>query len=88
MLDIEYQIVALVLVQDNPLIFDDALYQQGQFVLELFRRQTLQTLQIDPVQNGLVHALLEFLIGRRRQARCTRRTRMLARFIHHAQTFT
>jgi len=68
-LDIQYQIVPLVLIQHDALFLDDALDQQRQLVLELLRRQPLEALQIDAIQNRLMHGLLQFLIRRSSQSR-------------------
>jgi len=51
-----------VLVQHDAFVFDDALDQQRQLVLELFGGQALQAFQVDPVEDHLVHQLLEFLV--------------------------
>jgi hypothetical protein len=62
-LDVEHQVMPLLLVQHDAFFFDDALNQQRQLVLELLGGQPLQPLQIDPVEDHLVHGLLQFLVG-------------------------
>jgi hypothetical protein len=68
-LDVEHQVMALLLVQDDALFLDDALDQQRQLVLELLAGQALQALQVDPVEDHLVHRLLQFLVGLLRRFR-------------------
>jgi hypothetical protein len=77
-LDVEHQMVPLLLVQDDALFLDDALDQQRQLVLELLARQALQALQVDPVEDHLVHRLLQLLVGLLRRRRQWRRVLALA----------
>ncbi len=62
MLDVEHQVVPLALVEDDAFFLDDALDQQRQLVLELLGGEALEAFQVDPVEDHLVHRLLQFLV--------------------------
>jgi hypothetical protein len=71
-LDVARQVLALGVVDDHRVFFQQFLDQVAQLDADLLRRQALQAFEVDAVQQRGVQALLELLVGAVVDAACTR----------------